>query len=120
MTSNEEITSGLEAWQKAKAKSQAYKEFSDLVVKYDEKVTRQLNEAVSKYNRIKKHGTNPDAMYKAMDEMTTMKYKALEARNLSLEILQRSIDAIKDEERVHGEFNEMAMKALQEEDELNK
>lgn len=76
--------------------------------------------------RIKKHATNPDAMYNAMDEITTLKYKALEARNLSLEILQRSIDAIKDEERVQGEFraslsrllpeerkNEMALKALQ-------
>lgn len=113
----EDITTGLEAWQKAKAKSQAYKEFSDIVVKYDEKVSRQLNETISKYNRIKQHGTNQTALYNAMDEMTILKYKALEVRNLSLEILQRSIDAIKDEEKVHGEFNEMAMKALQEDDE---
>ncbi len=32
------------------------------------------------------------------------------------DILHRSIDAIKDEERVQGEFNEMALKALQKED----
>lgn len=110
------ITSGLETWQKAKAKSQAYKEFSDIVVKYDEKVTRQLNDAISKYNRIKQHGTNQTALFEAMDQMTILKYKALEVRNLSREILQRSIDAIKDEEKVQGEFNEMALKAIQEED----
>ena len=65
----EDIITGLEDWQKAKAKSQAYKELSDLVVKYDEKVTRQLNEAISKYNRIKKQGTNQQALYEAMDHI---------------------------------------------------
>ena len=119
MTEKKDIISNLDAWHKAKAKCLVYKEFSDLVVKFDEKITRQLNEAKAKYERIKKHGTNQEALYQAMDELEVMRYKALESRDLSLEMLQRTITAIEAETKAQEEFSTFSKQPLDEQGFLN-
>ena len=115
MTDKEDIISNLDAWHKAKAKCLVYKEFSDLVVKFDEKITRQLNEAKSKYERIKKHSTNQEALYRAMDEFEVLRYKALASRDLSLEMLQRVVSAIEAETKAQEEFNSFSKQTLEDE-----
>ena len=116
MPTKDDIISNLDTWHKAKAKCFLYKEFSDLVVKFDEKITRQLNEAKSKYERIKKHGTNQEALYQAMDDLEVLRYKAQESRDLSVEMLQRTITAIEAETKAQEDFHSFSKQKFDEED----
>ena len=116
MTTKDDIISNFGSWHKAKAKCLLYKEFSDLVVKFDEKINRQLNEAKSKYERIKKHCTNQDALFRAMDDLAVLRCKVQMSRELSVEMLQRAIDAIEAENKVNEEFASFSKQTLEEED----
>lgn len=116
MTTKDDIISNLKSWHKAKAKCLLYKEFSDLVVKFDEKINRHLNEANNKYERIKKHGTNQDALFRATNDLAVLRCKVLMSRELSVVMLQRAMDAIEAETKVNEEFASFSKQTLEEED----
>lgn len=106
MTTKDDIISNLEAWQKARAKSKVYKDISDLVVKYNDKLGRQLNDAIRKYERIKKSGKADNALYRAIDEKQVLKHQGSEARSFCIDFLQLSIDVLEAQDKAQNQFRQ--------------
>ncbi len=104
MAINNEFHEKLKSYHDALALTRAFTDLNNLLEKYEEKIVRQLNQAKRRNETLKKGNTSLTTRSQALEEENILYYQLIHVKDLRIEHLRRTNEALTQLKSVKEEF----------------